>query len=163
MALHVTILGEPITYDPAPDVAAFLDTLRAAVADPAVDENGMIRLVYGTANPMLVQGVIPGRGAVTLETLRRPEYLVALDLLGQKQIALGRLDPVAARAAYTMTVAEAAAELGIAQQSVIRAIQAGRLEALRDGKAWLLTPASVRAYRVGNQGPKSERRARKAP
>ena len=159
--LHVTILGETISYDPAPDVGAFLDVLRAAVADPTVDESAVLRLIYGVENPLLVHGVIPGRGAVGLQTLARPEYRVALDLLGQKQIALGRLDPEAARAAYRLTVREVVELLGISQQAVLRAINSRRLRAMRDGSTWLVDPASVQAYRVGGRGPQSAKRTRR--
>lgn len=56
-----------------------------------------------------------------------------------------------------MTVAEAAARLGIAPRTVRAQIATGRLAATKRGRDWDLTPATVERYRrdtLGKPGPK---------
>lgn len=50
-----------------------------------------------------------------------------------------------------LTVAEAAATLGIAPSSVRHAIRAGRLEARKAGRDWWLRPADVLAYKANRR------------
>jgi len=50
-----------------------------------------------------------------------------------------------------LTVAEAAAILGVAPSSVRHAIRAGRLEARKAGRDWLLRPEDVLMYKANRR------------
>jgi len=79
--------GEVLTYtDPAPDVAAYLERVRMAAADPRVGGDDMFSLIYNVDNPIMDMDVIPGRGAVTPAVMANPIYHVMDDSLEQKEI-----------------------------------------------------------------------------
>lgn len=163
MLTHICITGEAVTYpEPPPALAGFISTVRAAVEDETVTENDLIRLLYGIDNPLLVQGIIPGRGAVTREVLQNPVYHVLLDLLAQKQSSTGRLDKSRLGERFTMSVGDAAEKLGISRQAVIGAIHRKRLAAHKSGDTWFVDPASVDGYMVSKRGPQSAARQRSA-
>jgi hypothetical protein len=145
---YKTTLGETIEYPkPAPDVAKFLARIEEAAEDPRVREDAMIALVYSTENPILEQGKFEGRGAVTKAVLANPLYRVLLDLLEHKRVALGKVTPDQLGAAFTMTVAEAARELDITPDAVLRAIRAKRIAAVKKPTGYLADPRSVQSYR----------------
>lgn len=157
---HTTIAGEVLEYArPGPDLARFLARVRAAAEDPRVSEHELVELIYGRENPLLDQTIFPGRGAVTREAFANPLYHVMLDLLDAKRISVGTLDPVRAAGRYTMTVSEAAAELGVSPSAVRQAIERGQLASWKKGpRLHLLDPHSVATYRdhVQRRGPRPE-------
>jgi hypothetical protein len=155
MLTYKFMSGETLTYpEPAPDVAAFLARVEAAAKDPAVSENDMISLIYGMENPLLDKTMLPGRAMVTLKVLKNPAFLIMTELLGIKRIQLGLLDPVAAAACYTISVNEAAEQLGITPGSVRAAIKARKIAAhLRNGE-WYTRPEMIAAYKVMYRGRK---------
>lgn len=153
---YTTILGEVIEYPtPSADVAAFVARATRAAHDPAVTETQLTELVYGRDNPILDQTIFPGRGAVTKAVMANPVYHVLLDLLDAKRIQTRALDPGAANAAFSMTVAEAAAELGISESAVRQAIAAKHLASTKRGNVHLIDPQSIATYRerVVRRGP----------
>jgi excisionase family DNA binding protein len=156
MITHELLDGNSISYEPPPagELAAFLDRVRAAVDDPTITERALLDLVYGTENPLLDRVQFPGRAVVTLTAYENPIFLVMLDLVGRKGIASGTLDLEAAHARYTMTVAEAAAQLGVTPGAVRQAIGAGKLPSIKKHGVHLLDPETVGAYHVSRRGPK---------
>ena len=155
MQTYTLMSGETITYpEPPPAVAAFLARVQSAAEDPAVDQDAMIRLIYSAENPLLDTTMLPGRAMVTKATLANPVYLIMVELLGVKRIRLNLLDPVAAAACYTVSVKEAAEQLGITPNAVRAAITARKIAAhLRNGE-WYTRPESVAAYKVSHRGRK---------
>jgi excisionase family DNA binding protein len=158
MAKHryTTILGEVIEYSrPRSEVAAFLERVKRAAHDPRIDASELTELVYGRENPLLDQTIFPGRGAVTRSVMRDPVYHVMLDLIEAKRVQTGALDANAVLASFTMTVAEAAARIGISPSAVRQAIAAKRLAAVKRGNAHFIDPRGVDAYRdhVVRRGP----------
>ena len=164
MPTYKLMSGETITYpEPAPEVAAFLARVQAAADDPAVDLNGMISLIYSEENPLLDTTMLPGRAMVTLKVLKNPAFLIMTELLGVKRIQLGLLDPIAAAACYTISVNEAAEQLGITPGAVRAAIKARKIAAhLRNGE-WYTRPESIAAYKVSNRGRKRAKVPAKKP
>ncbi len=155
MEKYTTIAGEEIAYPtPAPDVAALLSALVDAVNDPIVSESEIIELIYGKENPLLRQDVLPHHGVVTKEVFDNPLYHVMTDLLGRKRVQLGTLNVDKALSQYTMTVSEAAEELGIHPSAVRQAIKTRRLAGVKKGSQYFLRPLSVRSYKVSQRGPK---------
>lgn len=154
---HTTLAGEELTYPrPGPELEAFLARVRAAAEDPKVSEDGLIELIYGSENPLLDHTIFEGRGAVTLEVFENPVYHVMLDLLDQKRVQAGSLDLDRAAQRYTLTVSEAAEQLGISTSAVRQAIASKRLAAWKPGGEYLLDPHSVATYRdhVKRRGPR---------
>ncbi|MBX3216932.1 MAG: hypothetical protein KF850_33175 [Labilithrix sp.] len=153
-----TVSGHTITFEAGPKVAAFLRRIEAAVDDPKVSERELTGLAFSAENPILDHSLFPGRGGVTPKVLADPAYHVMTDLLFRKQLAEqgDGVEKIAAR--YSMTVAEAAAELGIHASAVRQAIAARRLASwVKDGQHYL-DPRAVRALEVGTRGPKGPRR-----
>jgi excisionase family DNA binding protein len=149
---YTTTVGEMVEYDATPEEAAFLARVRSAVEDPRVTVGELTDLVYGLDNPVLERGIFPARGAVTKAVFARPIYHVMLDLLDVKRLQHGQLDMAAAARRYSMTIAEAAEQLGVHTSAVRQAVQAHKIAARKQGGSWLLDPASVEAYRV-TRGP----------
>lgn len=155
MPSYLLLSGETIKFPaPPPNVAAFLARVEKAAIDPAVDVNKMIELVYGDENPILDRDFIPGRPMVTRKVLDNPVYSVLSNLIGVKRVQLGLLDMAAVEAANSISVQEAAEQLGITPAAIRAAIKAHNLAGhFRNGQ-WYTRPESVAAYRVSNRGPK---------
>jgi len=152
---HNTITGETLEYPrPSKAVAAFLARVVDGANDPNVSEAELTALVYGKENPLLDQTMFPHHGAVTVAVFADPVYHVMLDLLGRKRVQAGTLDLGAVSAASTMTITEAAAELGVTSSAVRQAIHAHRLPAIKRGGSYLLDPRDVASFRVMRRGPK---------
>lgn len=146
--IYETITGHRIEYTPKPKVAAFLRRLEAMVADESATESDCIALAYSTENPILDHSMFPGRGAVTRDVLADPAYRVMTDLLFRKRIAERQIDVATTEARYTMTVAEAAEELGVHVSAIRQAIASQRLASWhREGRHYL-DPRAVRAMRL---------------
>lgn len=145
---YTSTTGEVIEYPtPSPETAAFLRRAIAAANDPSVTEGELLELLYGRENPILAQGIFPGRGAVTKAVLADPLYAVIVDLQQQKAVLAGSF--VAERDAkpYTLTVAEAAERIGISPDAVRKAIRAARLSALRVDGEYRIAPNDADVYR----------------
>jgi excisionase family DNA binding protein len=153
--LHTTVNGHRIEYTPSPKVAAFLDRLADLADDPNVSEQEMIGLAFSRENPILDHTIFPTRGAVTKATLDDPAYAVQADLLFRKRLQVDGMSEEKVAARYTMTVAEAAAELGVHESAIRQAIGAKRLASwVKDGKHFL-DPKAVRALELGTRGPRA--------
>jgi excisionase family DNA binding protein len=152
--IHETLSGQRIEYDPDPKVAKFLARVEALEQDPKATEDDLIRLIYGQENPIMNKDLLPGRGAVTREVLDNPVYHVLTDLLFRKRLAeTGTpVEKVAAR--YTVTVAEAAAELGVSEEAVRRLVRERKLASWkRDGLTYLDPKALSTLQRGAQRGP----------
>lgn len=153
MPTHTLISGDIVAYDAAPELVTFLDRATAAARDPAVSVADMVELLYGEANPLLVRGVIPGRGYVTPEILANPAYRVVLDLLDRKRVALGSLDLQAVAVTHTISVTETARRLGVSSSAIRQAIASGRLAAVKIGGQHWLREEAIASFQVARRGP----------
>lgn len=152
------ISGETIEYElgkTGSAIALFFNRVLAAADDPAVSVVMLEELVYGLDNPLLSKDILPGRAVVTLATYDNPVFVVMLELIGRKRIAVGQLDVQAARLRHTMTVRDAALQLGVTEGAIRQAIYAGRISAWKDGGTHYLDPTVISAYRVSRRGPKA--------
>lgn len=157
-----TVDGQTLQLDLAPAEAAFFARVRVAAADPTIDANGLIDLIYSAENPILARGPIEGRGMVTREILARPVYAAFLDMLYRKRIELvAQTEDGAEGEAFTVRTAEAAHALGISEVAVRNAMKAGRLPSKRVKGNLYTTPAGVQAYSVSARGPRSDQRVRR--
>lgn len=157
MPTHETLSGHVINYErPLPKVEAFLAKLREMLGDARTTEQEMTGFAYGRDNPILDHTLFPGRGAVTKEVLDDPVYHVITDLLARKNVAERGADIEKIARGYTMTVAEAAAQLGITEQAVRKAIASRRLPSwVKDGQHFL-HPKTVAAFEIAPRGFKRE-------
>jgi hypothetical protein len=150
MSTHTTINGRTIEYEPSTDETRFLRRVEDAVANAAIGEAELRALIYGPENPLLDQQA--GYTFVTPAAFGSPVFRVALDLLDRKRVAAGSLDPDRSAARYTLSVAAAAARLGIRDSAVRTAVIEGRLPSwMRDGQIWL-SPEAVDGYEVSRRG-----------
>ena len=134
----------------------YLRKVEQAAADPTVDEIEVAALVWNTDNPYLQ--IHPDTGAAIADRAAYDSvvFQIMLDLIDQKRINLGTLDPEAAAARYTLTVKEAADKLGIHAATVRKAIDAKRLAAWKRGGTYMLDPASVASYKISNRGARAD-------
>lgn len=154
MPTYNLLNGDTIEYAPAtPAVADYLERVRAAAYDPNVNLADFVEVMYSDANPVLVAGVIPGKGYVTREVFDDPVYRVMDDLFHVKRANLGMFDPEAGHAAYTVSVTDAAAQLGVSTSAVRQAITARRLAAVKKNGQWWTSPLAIAGYRVSSRGP----------
>ncbi|KYF52336.1 hypothetical protein BE04_45040, partial [Sorangium cellulosum] len=157
MKTQYTLLsGETVEFaTPVGELGTFLCRVLAAARDPAVSEADLTDLVLGPENPLLDKTAVAGRSVATADVYRDPAFHVMLDCLARK-----RLPPESAvatpRTRYTMTVPEAAQQLGISESAVRQAIYAGRLRANKEGGTYYLDPHSVASYRVSKRGPRRQ-------
>jgi Helix-turn-helix domain len=157
--VHETLSGQRIEYDdPSPAVAKLLKSARAIVDDPKRSSDELVALVYGRGNPILDQTMFPERGAVTKAVLENPVYHVLTDLLARKEAQEKGTNLDRLKARYTLTVADAAGELGISPDAVRRAIRERRLPAwVKDGGAYYVNPEHLQLLgEVGQRGPAAQ-------
>ena len=131
MAQHRALDGTTIDYPelgPAP--AAYLERVLAAAEDSRVSPDALHALVaFGKSHPKLDAAVHP----------------VLEDAIARKL------------AQHTLTVTEAADLLGVHPSSVQKAVEAGKLPAVKNGRRWLFAPRDVEHYgqsRGSGRGPK---------
>ncbi|WP_437596500.1 helix-turn-helix domain-containing protein [Sorangium sp. So ce590] len=164
MKTQYTLLsGETVEFaTPTGELGTFLCRVLAAARDPSVSEAELTELVLGPENPLLDRTAVAGRSIATAEVYRDPAFHVMLDCLARK-----RLPPESAvatpRTRYTMTVPEAAQQLGISESAVRQAIYAGRLRASKEGGTYYLDPHAVAGYRVSKRGPRRQDQDAKGP
>jgi excisionase family DNA binding protein len=156
---YTTLAGETLEFPkPANELGWFLARVSAAVDDPSLPYLPLVEYVYSTRNPMLVPGRREGRGVATLETYRSPVFHMILDLLERKRLQPVQIESETVERPPSMSVAEAAAALGISPDAVRRAARAGNLTAVKLGNTFTIDALSVQTYRdrVGRRGPKSD-------
>lgn len=153
--LHETISGHRVEFDePEGELAEFFARARTAAADSAASENDLITLIYSADNPLLSPGVVPDRGVVTKDTLAHPVYRVLQDLLIRKRVAEQGLDVQAMADRHTVTIAEAAEQLGVHASAVQQAIKAQRLPSWVKGGRHYMAPSALDAFELSRRGPK---------
>ncbi|MDB5306897.1 MAG: hypothetical protein JWO38_1099 [Gemmataceae bacterium] len=152
MNSHTLLSGETIEYpDPPPKVAAFLDRVRGAAADPGVSVGQLVALIYGLKNPLLDTTVLLGRAMVTKAASENPVFRVMADQIGVKQ----GIGPAATPDACTVSVPAAAEQLGIAPAAVRAAISCRKLGAVLRNGQWYMRPEAVATYKVSTRGRKT--------
>lgn len=163
MKTQYTLLsGETVEFAaPAGELGLFLRRVLAAAKDPAVSEQELNDLVFGSENPLLDHTMVPGKTIATSEVYRDPIFHVMLDCIARKRMPPGA-GVASPRTRYTMTVPEAAKQLGISESAVRQAIYAGRLRARKEGGTYYLDPASVGGYRVSRRGPRRRDHSQKS-
>jgi len=153
--LYSLVSGEVVEYPDQPAaVNAFLARVTAAVNDLAVSPAELLSLVYGTENPILDTTTQPGRAIVTKAVFENPVYRVLADLVGRKQLLAAGQTPEQASAAYTVSVKDASAQLGLTESSVRTAINNRKLSAVKRNGDWYIRPESIASYKVSNRGRK---------
>jgi uncharacterized protein YunC (DUF1805 family) len=147
--------GEVIEYPtPAPHVAAFIGRVKAAAESPDAKPAALLALVYGTENPILDVTSQPGYAMIGAKQLADPLYHVLADMVFRAQLRAVGQTAEDVYATYTVSVAEAAEQLGITVASVRAAITARKLAAVMRNGQWYLRPESVASYKVSNRGRK---------
>ncbi|WP_394847365.1 hypothetical protein LZC95_07855 [Pendulispora brunnea] len=159
MPTHTTLSGQTIEYAPSQPVAQFLKRLKAMSEDPDISEGEMIAFAYGLKNPLLDHSIFPERGAVTKEVLSAPAYQVMTDLLARKRVQQDGIDVEKLAAEFTVSVSEAARELGKTPAAIRQAIQYRRVRAwMKTGpkgkQDYFLRPESVRTLGAIMRGSK---------
>lgn len=150
MTTHTTINGRTIEYAATKSESAFISRVAAAVTDRAVSDADLRALIYGPENPLLDQRA--GYSFVTAAAFENPVFRVLLDLLDRKRAATGSLNVEQAAARYTLSINEAAEQLGISSSAVRTAVLEGRLPSwIKDGQV-KLAPESVDSYAVSRRG-----------
>jgi len=152
--LHETLSGHRIEFnEPEGELARFFELVRRSANDPSFTENDLIALIYSADNPLLSPGVVPGRGMVTKETLQHPVYRVLQDLLVRKHVQERGSDVAAMAARHTLTMAQAADQLGVHVSAIQQAIKAQRLASwVKNGRHYL-SPSAVAAFKLSRRGP----------
>lgn len=151
MPSHDTLNGRSIEYEPTPAEARFVARVAGLVDDRKVSDVELRALIYGPENPLLSQHA-SGLTWVTPAAFESPVFAVLLDLLNRKRVATGALDLEKARSRYTMTVAQAADQLGLAQSAIRMAVLNRRLPSwMVDGEI-RLDPVSVGSYKATKRG-----------
>lgn len=161
---YKSVSGHDVHLDDASEESlAFLDRVRVLVDDPKASEADVIALAYSRENPFLDQSIFPGRGAVTREVLQLPEYHVLADLVARKRLIVDRVDIEKLAAEFTVSVREAARQLGVSESAIRQAIATHRLASfVKDGQHFM-RPSSIASFEVGTRGPRPLERVRPSP
>jgi len=151
---HQSLTGHRIEYpDLEAPVEKFVCRVQAQLEDDTATEDDMIALIYGSENPILDHTLFPERGAVTREVLDNPVYHVLTDLLARKRFKERSYDTEKLAARYTLTVRDAAQQLGIAEGAVRQAIAARRIPSWIKGNRHYIDPKALETLEVGTRGP----------
>jgi excisionase family DNA binding protein len=154
---HIMLGGHVLSLAAlTPDQRAFVEHVREAAGFPGMSVEDLKNMVWSEANPFLERDLIPGRPMATRETYEHPAFRAMLDCIDRKRMALGDLDLEFAEARYTITIPEAAEALGVAESTLRRAVQAGRVDGWKKGGVYYLDPRAVESYRVSIRGLKAE-------
>ncbi len=149
--VHETVSGQRIEYpEPEPDVAAYLERVRATVADVGAGVEEVRMLVYGEQNPILDTETF-GRPMVTHRVLEEPLWYVLADLLFRKELAMRGQDPAYLAAQHTLSVADAAQQLGLTEDAVRDAIAKRRLAAWMKGAEPFVNPRSLTIFEANER------------
>jgi excisionase family DNA binding protein len=147
MPTHLCVNGRSVEYEPTPAEAKFLRRVEAMLEDTKVTDLEVRGVIYGPDNPLLAQ--VHGYTFVTPEAFEHPVFRVLQDLHDRKRVATGALDLERAAARYTMTVAQAAEQLGLGESAIRMAVRASRLPSWMKGGEIFLDPQAVAAYKGG--------------
>jgi hypothetical protein len=136
--VHTLLSGIGVAYpEPSPEFDAFLREL-AAMAERPTTISELIGFAYGPVNPLLEEGVIPGRPAVTPAVLACPEWRVVMDVVDRGWLTITGEPLERLAEAYTVAAAEVAAQAGIGEEELESAIEAGTVRGwVRAGRYWL--------------------------
>lgn len=152
---YKTVSGHSLSFDVDEVTLAFLERLGAMVEDRKAKASDLIALGYGSENPFLDHDIFPGRGAVTPAVLKLPAYDVMADMIFRKEMAQAKIDPESVGEQYTMSVAEAAAHLGVSISAVTQAIAGRRIGAWKKGGKFFLDPGSLHVLHADHRpGPR---------
>lgn len=151
--IHTTLSGHDIKYpDPDPKLDRFLKRARDLCEDPKASEDDLVLLVYGEDNPILDRTFFPGRGMVTAVVIENPVYHVLLDLLGRKRAAIKGHTAEQLGKPFTLTVPQAAEQLGVTEDAINKGIRARRIPAwVKDGQRYV-DPRALAVLKLGKQG-----------
>jgi len=155
MLTHTTLSGHMIKYSPTAAELAYLAKLTQLAGNPEVTWERMLVAAYSVENPILDPNFMPGQGSVTKAVFANQAYHVMSDLMFRKQVSLKKVDLEAVGAAHTVSVSDAAKELGIHESAVRQAIASHRLASwVKDGKHFM-TPSAIKAFALTlNDSPK---------
>jgi len=156
---YTTAHGEALALNLTPEEAVWLAEFRRDAADPTITIGALTDRAYSDQNPMLGASPIPGRGWVTAEVHARPAYRALIDVLYVKTVQVTGSD---GSERFTVSVADAASELGISEPAVRLAMRESRLPSMVKGRRKFTTPEAVAGYQVSNRGPRSSARTRRA-
>lgn len=132
----------------------YLDQLRALAQARPMTKRAFDKLIAASFSPE-APWLVATKGAVSREIMDNPSYHEAAALVHEAMLALYEIPFVQDE---LLTVADAAAALGISDRAVRAAIKRGTLQATRGtgrNAPWLIPQAEVDAYTVGNTGPKT--------
>ncbi|MFN3200026.1 MAG: helix-turn-helix domain-containing protein [Bradymonadia bacterium] len=167
---YTTVAGEKITYDaPEAPIMSFLLEVMHTAADPKVSTMALYDLVHGVRNPILRQGVVPGRGIVTDEAYDDPVYRIMLDQIALKRIARGDADTSTEGAKiFNLSVSEAAEIIGISPQGVRNSLSRGSWPYVRKDGRMMMAIEDAERWRDKHQnrgagGSKTPGQAEAAP
>ena len=156
---HTTAAGERLTLSLTDDELAFYQRVRDLCDDPSKNIGDVVDLAWSDENPILEPSPIPGRGFITAAVHARPAYHAIHDLVWTKRVH----DRVVTEPAqgFDLSVADAAARLGISEGAVRKAMQTGRLPRQKRKNKLFTTSAAVAAFVPSSRGPQSGKRTRK--
>jgi excisionase family DNA binding protein len=154
MRIYTTLAGHEISYDePSAEVEAFLRRVQSALDSPKVSSSAMLSLIHSRENPILDRS-IPELPRVTKDVMDNPIYEVLQDMLVRKDVSENDVDVEKIASRYSLSVPEAAKQLGVQPSSIRRAIQAKRLASWMRGGQYYVEPAALEALEdVGRRGP----------
>ena len=160
MTTYTTTGGRVLNYDDSsPRLAAFLARVHAASLDNSITTDDMILLVYGPDNPLLDPTILPGRYMVTPVVFANPIHHVLNDLLFLKGVRLGRVDMEKAHSRFTISIPDAAKQLGVTGQALRSAIESYRLSAIFKNGQWWTSPQAVATFKVSKAGRPKKRKS----
>lgn len=155
---YTTSSGEVLELNLTEAEAQYFAHLQQLAGDVTASVADLVMALYSADNPIMEKGP-DGMGWVTRAVFSRPAYHAFTDLLQRKE-AQRRL-AVELERRFSVSVAQAAAELGISERSVRRAITENRLPGLKVKGQHYTTEAGLAAYKVGKTGPQSDSRIRR--
>lgn len=146
--VHQTVSGHLITFVPTPEVEIFLNKLKVLAKDSNKTEKDLILFTYSPDNPILDPNLVSGRGYVTKETLKNPAYYIMVDLLYRKAVDEQGIDLDLISDGFTITISEAAKELGVHVSAIRQAILAHRLPSWKKNHKHYLNRRSLSAFKL---------------
>lgn len=156
MSTHHLVTGDVVELpELAPAMAAYLDVIRVAAANPDIDYRTLFSLVYSPANPLLGTDRATGGAVVRPEVLDDPAFRVMSDLLARKGLERTGRTVQDLQDLYTVPVSAAAEALGITERSIRQALTERRMAGMKKDGEWFTSPEGVEAYRVTRSGPRA--------
>lgn len=154
-AHHRLLMGGTINLtDLAPDVRALYEEAHTLAL--AGDTDQIAALVYSEANPLVVPSE-RGEGRWRWQETGAAAELKRLadDLIQRARYHADGLDPETAWAqAYTLTVDEVADQHGVSRSTILKAVQRGEINAMKQRGQYLLEQTSAEVWRRSSRGAK---------